>query len=376
MSKVIFFLPYKPDPSKRSASHIRPMRMLEALRRRADVEVIWGARRERLKAIARLRKRILDGERFDFMYAEASTSPTSLYSFKGLPLVNLADHRFFVFCRKMGIPIGLFYRDVYWNSGAYRFDDSRGRMAMLLMRPYYLLDLALYRRTINHLFLPSERMIEYLPHMSGIERSALPAGMDAPGLMASKRWHYRGSSGRGIRIIYVGGIDTELYDARMLFRAVKETPAASLVCCFRKGEWEGCREAYEDCSCPRIRVFHEQGQGLAELYKEADIGSVFLKPVKYREFAMPFKLFEYLGAGLPTLGVEGTASGDFMRETGIGWVIPYEVDELKRFLATIGERSEEAEGVGERMEAAIRANTWDARAARIATVLGAAGSRG
>ncbi|MEZ5239765.1 MAG: hypothetical protein R2716_12740 [Microthrixaceae bacterium] len=54
------------------------------------------------------------------------------------------------------------------------------------------------------------------------------------------------------------------------------------------------------------------------------------EPHPYRAFAMPVKLFEAIGHGLPCLADSDTAAGDFVRRTAFGW--PVEPGQLPEVL--------------------------------------------
>ena len=356
---MLFYVPYRPNAKKASASQLRPLRMLEAFRSLGEVSVIWGSRRERAKSIAELRERIRRGERFDYMYAESSTSPSSFRSIKGLPFISLLDGRFLAFCRRKGIVIGLFYRDIYWNSRVYRFDSWLERREMAFKSLFFKLDLRFYRKSIAYLFLPSSRMHAYIPELGDIPSQALPAGLELPSFSPPRGGKKRGE---GLTIVYVGGIDTELYDLRLIFGVVKSNPRLRLIACFRPQEWGACEDAYAEYLCERIEVVHYAGGELQGGYDRADLACLFLRPVPYRDFAMPYKLFEYFGQLLPMLAVQGTASGDFVEENDLGWALPYEAEALSGLLIRLVDEPEELEKRRGLMLDRAPRNTWQARA--------------
>ena len=68
---------------------------------------------------------------------------------------------------------------------------------------------------------------------------------------------------------------------------------------------------------------------------QADLGSLFLEPQAWRDFAMPIKLFDYLRYSLPVLGTKGTAAGSFIQENGVGWAIEYSEEALTALIKDI-----------------------------------------
>ena len=56
----------------------------------------------------------------NFLYSESSTMPTSLTEPHHMPTHPFLDFSFFYFCKRNGIKIGLFYRDIYWKFEIYK----------------------------------------------------------------------------------------------------------------------------------------------------------------------------------------------------------------------------------------------------------------
>lgn len=115
MKRMIFHIPMKIDRNRASASQIRPMKMIEAFKECGyEVVVVEGYGKERKRQIKEIKSNILKGVKYDFLYSESSTMPTLLTEKNHLPLYPFLDFSFFAFCKKHGIKIGLFYRDIYW----------------------------------------------------------------------------------------------------------------------------------------------------------------------------------------------------------------------------------------------------------------------
>ncbi len=112
--RIIFHHPLPLDSNARSASGIRPLRMLQAFKDLGcEVDLVTGHAAERKVAIKKIKQNIKNGVTYSFLYAESSTMPTTLTEPHHLPVNPLLDWRFFQFCKTRKIPIGLFYRDIY-----------------------------------------------------------------------------------------------------------------------------------------------------------------------------------------------------------------------------------------------------------------------
>ena len=113
---MIFHFPLPLDSNAKSASGIRPLRMIAAFESLGyKVVLVTGYFSERKDCIAKIKEKIRRGRKYDFVYSESSTMPTTLTERNHLPLHPFLDWFFFRFCNKKGIPIGLSYRDIYWK---------------------------------------------------------------------------------------------------------------------------------------------------------------------------------------------------------------------------------------------------------------------
>ena len=115
MKRMIFHIPLKINRERSSASQIRPLKMIEAFKKVGfEVDLVEGYGKERKKQIKKIKKNILDGIEYQFLHCPCSTMPTLLTEKHHFPIYPILDFSFFSFCKKHGIRIGLFYRDIYW----------------------------------------------------------------------------------------------------------------------------------------------------------------------------------------------------------------------------------------------------------------------
>ncbi|WP_428505500.1 glycosyltransferase [Roseateles sp.] len=320
--RMVFHHPHPVRAGAQTASGVRPFRMLEAFAALGyAVDAVVGTARERAQVIATVRARLRAGERYDFMYSESSTEPTLLTEPHHLPLHPTLDFGFMRQLKAAGVPLGLFYRDVYWRFPGYGVNLPRWKRAAALWAYHH--DLRQYRSLLDRLYLPSLPMSAYVPEIP-IERvRALPPGHGdlAPVAARSRK------SGEPLHLLYVGGMGAN-YPLHRLLEAVHQLPQLRLTVCTREAEWRAVAAQYPLPDGERVRIVHASGAGLIPLYEMADVCVLFVQPQPYWTFAVPVKQFEYIGMGLPILASEGTLSGDFVRDHGVGWTLPYDTDAL------------------------------------------------
>jgi glycosyltransferase involved in cell wall biosynthesis len=153
-----------------------------------------------------------------------------------------------------------------------------------------------------------------------------------------------------------------------MFNAVQASPHLVVTICCREREWREVQSYYGPLDTARVRIVHQQGDELAAHYARADLFVLIRNPDPYLDFAMPVKVFESLGYGLPIVAIEGTGAARFVAQEDIGWVATTEA-ELVRLLGylhahpeLIGEKRRHVEMVRER-------HTWLARAQTVAAIM-------
>ncbi len=374
---MIFHVAYRLDPEAKSASGIRPLKMrraFEAIGYR--VIEISGRHPERREQMRRVRQQVRGGLRVDFVYSENATSPTGL----GEPVTSATsltrDIKFLRFCRRSGIPVGLFYRDIYWNFPIYT-EVLRWPMYSIL-RALHRRDLRGYRRAGIDIYLPSMEMAEWVPIIDRARFRELPPGCEirdpdpasgaAAGDPAGNDPATGGADRTDLRLIYVGGLGDN-YRLHESVRAIAGREGVSLTICTREAEWQQREPEYRELMAPNIRVVHRSGEGLRELYDEANAALLAVDPILYWTFAVPVKLFEYLGHGKPVLASDGSFSGRFVREQGVGWTVPYGSEAFGELLDRLVADPAELERVAERVREVRHEHTWEARARRVAADL-------
>lgn len=355
--KMIFHIPLFLDENAMSASGIRPLKMIKGFKDAGfDVEIVSGNAKERNVKTAEILKKIKNGEKYDFCYSESSTMPTLLTDRHHLPLHPFVDFGFFKDLKKNGIPIGLFYRDVYWTFDLYK--KSVPALKRIFAYCFYKYDLRMYNKFVDTLFLPSLKMFNYIPGEVKVpDVKALPSGCEIYKNTEQKNDH------EGLNILYVGGITAPLYDITPLVKAVTNRSMLHLTVICRKNEYDAMKNYYNMESVPNISVIHGRGDIVEECYKKADIFSIVRSFDEYLTFAMPFKLFEALSHGIPVVTSPGTAVSDFVESNDVGWIVDGNYGE---FLQNLAENKELLEEKRKNVIKAIPENTWEARALSVA----------
>ena len=325
---IIFHHPLPLNPTATSASGIRPLEMLKAFQSLGyNVFCITGYANERREKFQELKSMFTKGVQFDFLYGESSTMPNALTNKNHIPTSPLLDKDIFAFCQKENIKIGLFYRDIYWL-----FEDYGTHLPMikkLIAKFFYKYDLNVYHKYIDTLYLPSLEMAHYLPiEMPSVK--ALPPGHARNLPTPTKAININ----TPISLVYIGGIGLH-YSMIELFKAVRRLPNIKLTLCTRLNEWEAVKPTYTPYLASNIQIVHKSGPDLINLYQNADVASLLVHPDTYRDFAVPVKLFEYIGFNKPIIATENTLAGQFIIDNKLGWVIPYSENAIYNFLLNL-----------------------------------------
>ena len=359
MKKIIIHFPFKIDRTRAAASQLRPIKIIETFKSLGyDVALVEGYGKERKQQIRQIKDRIKSGDKFDFVYSECNTTPTLLTEKHHYPTYPFLDFSFFNFCKKHGIKIGLFYRDIYWC-----FPENNHGIIRKIMKWFYLYDLHEYNKYVSTLFVPSFEMVGHVPVKLDMSVSELYPGCEK---LATKE-KSRGDRNQ-VNILYVGGVGHH-YDVSMMMEVVKNCPALHLTICCRPDDWDAVKDEYKNLMSDNISVVHKSGSELNDLYANADLFCLFVKPDKYREFAVPFKLFETVGYGCPIIASEGTWVAKFVNQNKIGFSCNYDKKSLGNLLDHISSHPDDLLEVQDNIIRIADDNTWEARCKKIVSEL-------
>ena len=364
--RCIYHVPYPLDPNTTFGGQKRAVAMFKALVEWGEVWLVAGNANQRRRRMKVVMDAVRAGTRFEFCYSESSTMPTTLTEPHHLPTHPVQDFAFLTRLRRHGIPVGLFYRDVYWKFPLY--GEGVPKAKQLVAQTMYRYDLLAYRQCLDVLFLPSLRMGEWVDVGDRVKKVALPPGHDIDETPTAP-------PSSPLSMFYVGGLGS-LYDLSDFYAAVASVPETSLTICTRPKEWEQARKDYGPLMGDNIKVVHANGKKELEPYfAAANVAVLAMAPHEYRDFAAPLKLFEYIGNGKPIIATEGTFVGDVVTHDKLGWTVKASVDEFATLLEQLTRHPEQVDAAFDRVMAARDQHTWSARVEELATALAAVDRR-
>lgn len=355
MARVIYHHPLPLDRDGASGSSIRPVRMLTALESLAEVWPIAGTSAERARRIAEVRAAMGRGVVFDGVYSESSTLPTALTDDDRVPRHPFMEPAFFRHCRRRGVPVTLFYRDVYWRFPG--FAAQQNPLFRVAAKAAFRYDLAWYRGAVDLLYLPSMPMLRHVPISPRVPAKALP-----PGTVI--RETATPAEDGPLEVLYVGGM-SDMYDLRRFVEALAGIDGLRLTICTRPEDWETVRAQYEPLMGDNTTVVHQSGAQLTETMKRSHLATVCVEPNLYRSFAAPVKLFDGVGMGIPVVASNGTHAANLVDEFDLGWRVDYTVDDMRRLFTHLATNRDEVTAARQRVLDGRDNHTWEARAAQV-----------
>lgn len=362
--RCIFHVPNYITPTARSGSSVRPVKMLHAFNNSGyDVDCVWGYGKERKQKIKEIKKNIKSGVKYDFVYSESSTMPTLLTERNHIPRYPFLDFSFLFFCKKHGIKIGLFYRDIQWKFPFYK--ESVSVIKRMLSIPLYHYDLFMYKKLLDVFYITTDRIWKYLPGGSELKKRReilIPGCDEKPVEMNVSEEKIKNKK---LNIFYVGGI-TGIYDMTVFLDVISKREDINAIICCREEEWTKTKEQYEQYLTGNIKIVHASGSELEPYYEWADICSAYAGDGEYFSLATPIKIFEYAAKGKPILGVKNSESGDLIERENIGWCAKYSANALSTCLQYIVEHPYEIKQKKDKICKFALENTWIIRAKKVA----------
>jgi glycosyltransferase involved in cell wall biosynthesis len=366
---MVFYHPVPLNKNPTSGSQVRPVRMLGAFRGLGfQVDMVVGTSRQRRAQMKKIQDRIQAGVEYAFMYAESATVPIPLADPHHLPVRPFQDVLFFASLQRSQIPIGLFYRDIYWQVDDLKYEGPWWKR--LPKRAFLWLEWGAFRRYVDRLFLPTERIRSLLPtEWPEDEVSALPPGCEPLNPEGEEVENARSrAEGEKLRLFYVGGITPPYYDLRPLFDVVGRVEDVCVTLCCREEEWEEQREMYGVDDRQDVSVVHANSNEIGRYYRAADLAADLRRPEGYLRTALPVKLIEAVGYGIPTVLLQKTAAAEFVEEEEVGWTFS-SIDEAEAGMRHLRDHRGEIREKSQDVEAVRSRHTWQARARRAASLL-------
>lgn len=369
---MVFHYPLEVDWSNQSGSTLRPRKMIEAFKLIGfDVINMFGPadlRRQIQKSVV---ASVRSGERVDFVYMETPNIPITISSRKHWPPTPFLDFGFLRRMKSLGVPIGVFIRDLFW-----RFDYYSSVVPLhkrMILRPLFCYDYQQIANVADVVFVPSLSMQNYLPSsFCGKRIIELPPGADPYQAVVSAK-----ENDDAFTVIYVGGVAPPVHDISPLLEATAllrhDTRLQFLICCYGDDwkHWESyyIEHGFSPEKAANVSFVHLWGEGIHELYTKADLSVMISKPCDYLDIAMPIKVFEALGYGMPMIANEGTPFGRFVEDNGIGWAVKPTGQEVATLIMTCVRDRSQLAMKRDQIAKIADMHTWEARARRASEIL-------
>ncbi|WP_113930702.1 glycosyltransferase [Bacillus sp. P14.5] len=364
MKSVLLYYPFTMVENANSGSKLRPIEMYRAFlrwgqRNNINIVLISGNSEERTARFAELKN---EGA-FDnllFCYMENQTIPLWLTDQNHIPKKPFIDRQILSLLKAKSIPVGVFYRDVYW-----KFDDLYPLKGIKksIMQSIYRAEEKFYEKFCDVIYLPSDAMGKYVN--INTKKAALPPGGKEQELTKKE-------ISLPIKGLYVGGINNEAYGLPLLLKALnkinEDEARLSLTIVCRKDELEKVSpDTLKDISQLNVNVLHVSGSELDEVYKNSDIAFIPREKTTYNDFSVPVKLVEYLSNGLPVVATNCEAQQEFIESGPYGVIGEANVES---FIQAIEKISDKVAMYKDRIEESFLENhSWDARVEKVQKTL-------
>lgn len=346
-----------------SGSSVRPQQMLHAFQKiGCSMKVLdgWHNKRKERRAHVKEVMRWLDTHQVRYCYVEPPSGP--FFVREDLMLLKKLH--------KMGVPIGLFYRDIYW-----RFKSQFTKINPLkffLIQCLQRRDLAVFKKTVSLFYFPTRQMASIADFH--VPFAILPPGAelseaDSPDFLEIERIR----NADVLTLFFVGGLSPS-YGFDILLDAVKTINQQQLrlrltVAC-REQEWLDFQQRYTVETWDWLTVHHVSfGDGLEGLYQQVDFSVLPLRKNTYTDFAISVKLFEYVAYRKPILCTNLDAMSQIVEENDLGWVCKDTAEEMTRVLESIIADRRSIIEKKENIKRFLPDNTWEARARKVFSTL-------
>lgn len=324
---IILYYPFTIRNNLNRGSTVRIVKIRDYFREfcrlnRYELIEISGEQKDRVKQIKEVKK--LNPKDIMYCYMEVQNIPLLLTNTNHIPTHPFVDINFFQYMKKHNIPIGAFYRDIYW-----KFDDMYPLKGIkkILMVNLHKLDLLIFRKYIDILFLPSKKMNQYV-NFPNDRVIALPSGGDLN--LENIEFSRKTQESKVLNAIYVGSLhETSGYEILLeSFRQInKEGKKINLTLVCRESEFKKNLELLKEYLTESwLDVKHLNIDELRSFYYKFDFAVIPYRQNIYNNFAMPVKLIEYISFGMPILSTNCDETARFINENGIGITVNDDVD--------------------------------------------------
>jgi glycosyltransferase involved in cell wall biosynthesis len=336
---IIFYHP-EIIGSRISGSGLRPQKILDSLlRAKAQIFQIHGDTKTRQKQIDSIKLNIKNGLKIDFIYFENLSTPLTIRWKKiskiNFPIPIFIDLKFLLFCVTRGIKVAYFYRDIHWKFDEV-FEGVISKKRLLFLKIFGYLELLFLKMFIKKIYVPSENFATFMKEEFNLSCTPLPPGSDY------EITNFNLRTDLPIRYLFVGGTGN-LYNPKLLFEAFNEIDPRNghLTYCTREKEWLSFKSKLPQLNNQTLKIMHSSGDKLKDLYNSSEIAVYSLPPIKYIQLTIAYKTAEYIAAGKPIIAYKGAGIEKIILDNDIGWIIPYDKNELISLINRLSLNKEE-----------------------------------
>lgn len=311
------FITYSDIDDLTSGSGVRPHNMYHAfLELGIETYLLEGQqnRRDERKEKVRNFMHEIDGRKFDFCYIEYPSGP----------IFNKIDIDLIKNIHAANIPIGLFYRDMYWLFPDWAWAGMNFLKKNLLIYMQKR-DLKVIEKCCDIVYFPSEGAGKAVAAVSHLNKTGvLPPGCKHPEGQVKQKVNDS--------VLYIGGL-READGVDLLFDAIEEINEKDgkelhLDVIARETEFKYLNDR-SLLNKPYIQFNSASGEALEKYFARNDLGIIPRRHHFYMDLAIGVKSGDYISHDLPVITTDGKATADYIRSEKCGIVCPATKDGIK-----------------------------------------------
>lgn len=333
-----------------SGSSVRPFRMYNALVNLGhEVKLLEGQQNRRKERQAKVKEILdwLDNNKPDICYVEPPSGP----------FFNQIDLSLLKKVHKMGVPIGLFYRDFYWKFSKWAWKGTP-LWKQTILKMMHRRDLVAFRKYCDVIYFPSQECIKILESVNFRRVGVLPPGCNEP----------RGEVKLGAReIFYAGGVrEADGIDDLLiaLDRINKSGFRVKFNLITKKEELVYLKNS-ELLKSDWIEVIEASGEALEPIYARCDLGVLPKKRHFYMDMAISVKVLECMSHGLPMISTDCPAMARFIQQNESGLICKEGADSIENAILEYYTNDELYHALLENVKKAALNNTWEKRVEQV-----------
>ena len=333
-----------------SGSSVRPFRMYNALVNLGhEVKLLEGQQNRRKERQEKVKEILdwLDNNKPDVCYVEPPSGP----------FFNQIDLSLLKKVHKMGVPIGLFYRDFYWKFSKWAWKGTP-LWKQTILKMMHRRDLVAFRKYCDVIYFPSQECIKILESVNFRRVGVLPPGCNEP----------RGEVKLGAReIFYAGGVrEADGIDDLLiaLDRINKSGFRVKFNLITKKEELVHLKNS-ELLKSDWIEVIEASGEALEPIYARCDLGVLPKKRHFYMDMAISVKVLECMSHGLPMISTDCPAMARFIQQNESGLICKEGADSIENAILEYYTNDELYHALLENVKKAALNNTWEKRVEQV-----------